>query len=63
MRKTIVALLAVGAVLGLGFAARRVSRKMRAHVSEMAAHCKQMAAQAPARAAQPEEPSEPVGTI
>lgn len=38
MRKTIIALLAIGAVLGLGFAARR----MRAHASEMAAHCKEM---------------------
>ena len=44
MKKMIVALLAIGAVLGLGFAARRMSRQMRAHASEMAAHCKEMMA-------------------
>jgi hypothetical protein len=37
MKKAIVTVLAIGAVLGLGFAARRMSRKMRSHVSEMAA--------------------------
>jgi hypothetical protein len=44
VRRAIIALLAVGALLGLGFAARRMSQKMRAHMSEMAAHCKEMMA-------------------
>jgi hypothetical protein len=44
MKKAIVTVLAIGAVLGLGFAARRMSRKMRSHVSEMAAQCKEMMA-------------------
>lgn len=44
MRKAVVALLAVGAVLGVGFVARRMSRKMQAHMAEMAARCKEMTA-------------------
>lgn len=55
MRKTIVALLAIGAVVGLGFAARRLSRQMRAHAGEMAAHCKEMMANRNGGGAPPSE--------
>jgi hypothetical protein len=44
MKKAVVALVAVGAVLALRPAARHM-KKMRDHSQQMAAHCKQMAAQ------------------
>lgn len=43
MKKTIVGLLGVAAVLGLALAATRMGRKLRAHVTEMAAQCREMA--------------------
>jgi len=42
MSRTIIALFAAGAVIGVALVTRRVSRKTRAHASEMAAHCKEM---------------------
>lgn len=45
MKKGIVGLVAVGAVIGLRPLARRLNHKMREHYGQMAAHCKQMAAQ------------------
>lgn len=52
MKKAIVGVAAVGAVVGGFVAARRVSQEMcehseqmKAHCREMAAHCKQMAAE------------------
>jgi hypothetical protein len=44
MKKAVVALVAVGAVLALRPAARHM-KKMRDHSQQMAAHCKQMATQ------------------
>lgn len=52
MRKVIVGVAAVGAVVGLFPIARRVGRKMREHFGQMAAHCRQMAAQCRQMAAQ-----------
>lgn len=40
MRKAILALVAVAAVIGL----RPAAKRMRAHARQMAAHCKEMAA-------------------
>ncbi len=45
MKKAIVGLSAVGAVVGLRPLARRMSHKMREHCRQMAARCKQMAEQ------------------
>ena len=44
MKKAIVGLAAVGSVVGLLVAARRVSQELREHSKQMKAHCKQMAA-------------------
>lgn len=41
MKKAIVAVVALGAVIGLR---RPAVRRMRAHVRQMAAHCREMAA-------------------
>lgn len=62
MKKAIVGLAAVGAVVGLFVAARRMSQEMRVHSEQMTAHCKQMAAHCKQMAAQSEE-REMVGTI
>ena len=51
MKKVLIGLAAVGSVVGLLFAARR----MKAHFSEMAAHCKEMMA---SRNGSSESPSE-----
>ena len=45
MKKALVGLVAVGAVVGLRPVARRIGHKMREHCGQMAAQCKQMAAQ------------------
>lgn len=45
MKKAIVTLVAVVALVGLLPATRRIGRKMREHSGQMAAHCRQMAAQ------------------
>lgn len=45
MKKVIIGLLAVGAVMGLRPVARRMGHRMSEHCGQMAAHCKQMAAQ------------------
>jgi hypothetical protein len=45
MKRGLVGLVAVGAVVGLCAVARRMSRKMREHCGQMAAQCKQMAVQ------------------
>ena len=55
MKKAIVGFAAVGAVVGLFVAARRVSQEMGVHFEQMKAHCKQMAAHS--------EERETVGTI
>jgi hypothetical protein len=44
MKKAIVGLAVVGAIVGVR-RAKRVSQKMREHCEQMAAQCKQMAAQ------------------
>jgi uncharacterized protein YneF (UPF0154 family) len=44
MKKAIVALAAVGTVVGLLVAARWVSRELREHSKQMMEHCKQMMA-------------------
>jgi hypothetical protein len=44
MKKAIFGLLAVGAIVGLRPAARRIGHKMREHCQQMAAKCKQMMA-------------------
>lgn len=44
MKKVIVGFAAVGSVVGLLVAARRVSHELREHSEQMKAHCKQMAA-------------------
>lgn len=48
MKKAIVAVVALGAVIGLR---RPALRRMRAHATQMAAHCREMAAGCRARAA------------
>jgi gas vesicle protein len=53
MKKAIVGLAAVGAIVGIR-RAKRMSQKMREHCAQMAAQCKQMAAQVGTR-------GEPVG--
>jgi hypothetical protein len=45
MKKAIVGLAALGAIIALRPAARRMEQKMREHCAQMAAQCKQMAAQ------------------
>jgi hypothetical protein len=45
MKKAILGIAAVGAVVGLRPLATRMSAKMREHCGEMAAECKQMATQ------------------
>jgi hypothetical protein len=57
MKKVIVGLFAVGAVLGFGFAVRRMTRRMREHVGEMAAHCKEMMASESGASEAPSESS------
>ena len=42
MKKAIIGVAAVGAVVGLGVVSWRVGHKMRAHFGQMVAHCKQM---------------------
>lgn len=44
MKKALVGLAAVGAIVGVR-RAKRVSQKMREHCGQMAAHCEQMATQ------------------
>ena len=44
MKRAIVGLAALGSVVGLLVAARRVSHALREHSKQMKAHCKQMAA-------------------
>lgn len=45
MKKAILGLVAIGAVIGSRPVARRMGRKMREHCEQMAAQCKQMAGQ------------------
>lgn len=45
MKKMIVALVAIGAIVGLHSARRRIGHKMRDHCEEMAERCMEMAAQ------------------
>lgn len=52
MKKAIVGLVAVAALVGVLPATRRISQKMREHSGQMAAQCKQMAAQCKQMAAQ-----------
>jgi DNA-binding protein YbaB len=59
MKKAIVGLVAVAAVLALRPAARHM-KKMREHSQQMAAHCKQMAAQCKQMAAQSPDHGEAV---
>jgi hypothetical protein len=40
MKKAIIGVVAVGAILGLRPSAKRMSHRMRQHCGEMAAHCK-----------------------
>jgi hypothetical protein len=49
MKKAIVGVAALGAIIGLRPLARRMAQKMREHCAQMAAQCKQMAAQAGGR--------------
>jgi hypothetical protein len=58
MKKAVVALVAVGAVLALRPAGARHMKKMREHSQRMAAHCRQMAAQCKQTAAQSEDRGE-----
>ena len=44
MRKAIIGVAAVGAIVGLGVVSRRIGHKMREHCGQMAAQCKQMVA-------------------
>jgi gas vesicle protein len=44
MKKRVVGVAAVGTVVGLLLAAKRVGHEMREHSKQMKAHCKQMAA-------------------
>ena len=62
MKKAIVGFAAVGAVVGLFVAARRMGQEMRRHAEQMKAHCKQMAAHCEQMATHSEE-RETVGTI
>jgi DNA-binding protein YbaB len=59
MKKAIIALAAVGAVLALRPAFRQM-KKMREHSQQMAAHCKEMAAQCKQMAAQSADRGEAV---
>ena len=43
MRKAIIGVAAVGALVGLGVVSRRIGHKMREHCGQMAAQCKDMA--------------------
>ena len=45
MKKAIVGVVAIGAIIGSRPVARRMGRKMREHCEQMAAQCKQIAAQ------------------
>jgi hypothetical protein len=45
MKKALVGLVVVGAVVGLRPVARRMGHKMREHCGQMAAQCKQMGVQ------------------
>jgi hypothetical protein len=45
MKKVIVGFAALGVIIGLRPAARRMEQKMREHCAQMAAQCRQMAAQ------------------
>lgn len=45
MKKAIIGVAAVAAVVGLGVVSRRVGHKMREHCVQMAAQCKDMATQ------------------
>ena len=44
MRKAIIGVAAVGAIIGLGVVSRRIGHKMLEHCGEMAAQCKPMMA-------------------
>jgi hypothetical protein len=45
MKKVIVGLVAIGAIVGLRSAGRRIGHKMRGHCGEMAERCMDMATQ------------------
>ena len=49
MKKAIVGVAALGAIIGLRPLARRLEQKMREHCGQMAAQCRQMAVQVGAR--------------
>lgn len=44
MKKAIIGLVAISAVVGVGLVGQRIGHKMRKHCERMAAQCKQMAA-------------------
>jgi hypothetical protein len=45
MKKAIIGVMALGAIIGSRPLARRMRHKMQEHCEQMAAHCKQMAGQ------------------
>ena len=63
MKKAIVGLVTVAALVGMLPATRRISQKMREHSGQMAAHCKEMAAQCMQMAAQVGGRGEAVGKV